>query len=544
MGRWARASCQALRPKILSEYFTLGAAEPWAARCVVVSDRAIVGSRRIQAARNCVPCASRRSMRWHWRTLSLIPQFATRCCARSFPLHSRSEYLKTPGGFCKSSARRCACSPVSAAGRPPAWCLRKPSMPCRSSACTQRSTVRGCLPNHRATSQQLRPSAISSMQCSRCRNCGSQFILIEACITSRIACALLRVSLAKRQPPSPIDSRTAGIRQAFCRACWGSGSGTAVACEDGSKGTDRVRSQYRRCLSRFATDGTMPMGISEKQDYWLGVQWWLTWLTLLIRSRFFLIKEPVVSKMINSDVMNAAARSDGSVRHTINFTEDFCRRSRPTLLISLLLLWTGPANASVIFDNGVTTPTIFPTSDVSNNSQFNGYQVLADDFTLPEPTNITDVHWTGSYFGSSSPVPDAFTIQICTGLSTSASSGVCAPLTFSTPVSRMPVSTWFEYWVDVNPYLVGPGIHWITIYNNTAADPITDWLWGSNLGGNAFQILNQTGGTFSQADLAGPWQEININMDFRLTSVPEPGSLALLGLGLAALRFGRRKQAG
>jgi hypothetical protein len=204
-------------------------------------------------------------------------------------------------------------------------------------------------------------------------------------------------------------------------------------------------------------------------------------------------------------------------------------RCRLLLLISLMLLWTGSATAIEIYNNGVTTPTISPTSDISPNSQFAGNVIHADNFTLLQSASITDVHWTGRYFGANSPVPDSFTIQICTGLP---SNPVCSPLTFqSSGVIRTGATNgFFDYSVDVVPFPVDTAIHWISIFNNTIADNLTDWAWGGTSGGSSFIMLNQPG--------PAPWTSDSVTMDFKLTSqVPESASLVLLSLGLAALGF-------
>jgi hypothetical protein len=55
-----------------------------------------------------------------------------------------------------------------------------------------------------------------------------------------------------------------------------------------------------------------------------------------------------------------------------------------------------------------------------------------------------------------------------------------------------------------------------------------------------FAISGQTRGVF---DLDTPFESSsNLNISFNATRVPEPGTLALLGFGLAGLGFARRRQ--
>ena len=231
---------------------------------------------------------------------------------------------------------------------------------------------------------------------------------------------------------------------------------------------------------------------------------------------------------------------DSSATHHIRNANKGCRGNwpgKPAVFVLLLpaLLCVAPASAGpVIFSNGANPPTTFPTSDRGdppNSGQL--IQILADDFILtPGSDTITDVHWTGRYF----PDPlvtttDVFEIDICTDVGFP---GICGALTFVSPVSRiLNAGGYFDYDVNVAPLKV-VGAHWISIFNNTA-DPNIQWLWGAQRGGNSWITNN------GDAPASGPWRLGGNTLDFELTGVPEPATLALVSLSLAGLGFSRRK---
>ena len=202
---------------------------------------------------------------------------------------------------------------------------------------------------------------------------------------------------------------------------------------------------------------------------------------------------------------------------------------KQTISVALFALALAGSAESAILGNG--------PPNQSGGSDLNAY-LEADKFVLANFSLITQIQFWTLQGGAADYAGSTFW-----GIYTDSTGSPGTAINSGTPVLVGTTTgnttfglTEYTYKIPVNVAL-GAGTYWLVLHNGPInAQPATDfyWAWSADTGNSKNLDLS----------IAPQWIPNSSALAFELTTVPEPGSLSLMGTGLLAAWLVRKNRKG